>query len=444
MANVGLNANLQSELTANASVMQQAQQEVTELEKAPQQAEVQDNRERLNDFYQGQKTGRVRNTVQLPGGNWNVTAVQKPAGPSDGQQAFNNEWLGKNKLNVQDEGGKQAQTGGKIALGYQMTTTIDGSREGLQSGNFFAGKGGKSQGNAPNQPTANPVVQGKAKSDLAESARQQNADFEQERAGRDGKDSDAVNRYKQRLEQQVAQQPAGQQVLAPDSVLPAYRPAQRVPVPGDFASPQRPVPVQPPPTGQPQSGATVMPPLGLDPFSTAEEGKSGGEKAPAAKPMPPATPPPVPGRQLTPGMNPPGAFSADLDIPFSQAGVPAAATGLASLDFELPTCGVPYYFTTPRGEVEITARTVSKGLLQRLIEIAVVLVTVLVVWYASRLIGAGTFGWFAGRTGSTLLVCLGALSFCGGAWPILGLAALATGCGLKIHGRTKGKPAAGG
>jgi hypothetical protein len=46
-----------------------------------------------------------------------------------------------------------------------------------------------------------------------------------------------------------------------------------------------------------------------------------------------------------------------MSPPGGVAGAPS--TGLASLDVELPVRGTVYFFTTPRGKVEITARSVS-------------------------------------------------------------------------------------
>ena len=449
--------NLRSELTLNADTLQQAQKEVEELEKAPQQADAQDNnRYRLNDIYQEQKNVRARNVVQDAGGNWDDNAEQKPADQSGKQQAFNNEWLGKNKLNVQVEPGKPGQAGGFDFAG-STTTTTDASRDGLQSGAtapsslWGKAKDGKTRTSsgrtvAPNQPSANPVVQGKAKAELSDSSRQQ-AGFEQGHGGRNEVDN-AVDRYRQRLQQQAGQQQANPQMHSSGFI---NGPTQ-VPQFGGFDAAQQPMPARPTepvPGTQVQryglgvgvnSDAGLPVPMGHEPaYTVAKPAHETLARHPAPSNQP-RMPPPDGGKVLLGGITAPDISNADLDIPFSQASRPPAATGLASLDFELPTRGALYRFTTPRGEVEVTARTVSKSLLQRLIEIAVVLAVVLVAWYASRLIGAGTFGWFAGRTGSTLLICLGVLSFCGGVLPVLGLAALVTGCGLKVH-RRMGLPA---
>ena len=111
------------------------------------------------------------------------------------------------------------------------------------------------------------------------------------------------------------------------------------------------------------------------------------------------------------------------------------ATGLASLDFELPTRGLLYRFTVPRGQSQITARAFSRDLLQRLIEIAAAAVVAIIAWLAVRRIDRGSFAWLAKPAGSTLLVCLGLLSLCGGLLPLVGLVAVVAGCGLKVHRR---------
>ena len=108
---------------------------------------------------------------------------------------------------------------------------------------------------------------------------------------------------------------------------------------------------------------------------------------------------------------------------------------MASLDFELPTRGLLYRFTVPRGEAEITARALPRDLLQRLIEIAAVAVVAIVAWLAVRRIDRGSFAWLAEPAGSTLLICLGLLSLCGGLLPLLGLVAVVAGCGLKVRRR---------
>jgi len=60
------------------------------------------------------------------------------------------------------------------------------------------------------------------------------------------------------------------------------------------------------------------------------------------------------------------------------------AAGLASLDVRLPERGKMYLFTTPRGDIEITASAVSASTLSRLSGLAAVLFAIFLVWLLSR------------------------------------------------------------
>ena len=120
---------------------------------------------------------------------------------------------------------------------------------------------------------------------------------------------------------------------------------------------------------------------------------------------------------------------------FSVKGVNGA--GLASLDFTLPSRGLLYRFTTPRGDVEITAREASNDLLRRLVELLIVAVVSFLVWLAVKYARRGSFGWLVERTGSTMLICLGLLAFFFGVLPVVGLAAAAAGCGTMILRKTR-------
>ena len=115
---------------------------------------------------------------------------------------------------------------------------------------------------------------------------------------------------------------------------------------------------------------------------------------------------------------------------------PAATAGMASLDFDLPTPGVLYRFTTPQGDVEITARHVSGNLLGRLIGIAALVVGLLVLWFAVRAIGRANIAPPRRPVAAMLLVLVGLVSLCSGILPLAGLAAIAVGCGLEIHRQT--------
>ena len=122
------------------------------------------------------------------------------------------------------------------------------------------------------------------------------------------------------------------------------------------------------------------------------------------------------------------AYAGGLAGPAIDAGLPA---GLASLDVQLPMRGVVYRFTTPGGDVKITARAVPSRLINRLIQAGLILAVVLVVLGAVRLRRRLGFHWLAGRTGSWCLLLVGLLSLC--VFPVIGLAAIVAGIVVKIH-----------
>ena len=114
------------------------------------------------------------------------------------------------------------------------------------------------------------------------------------------------------------------------------------------------------------------------------------------------------------------------------------ASGLASLDVKLPVHDGfyrMYRFTTPRGEVEITARNASNLLMNVLFQVAAVAVIVVIAGCLLRLWRDGRFAWLAGAAGSTTLICVGLLSLLIGVLPIAGLAAAVAGAVVKVRCR---------
>ena len=115
-------------------------------------------------------------------------------------------------------------------------------------------------------------------------------------------------------------------------------------------------------------------------------------------------------------------------LPGSAPGIPA---GLASLDVEIPLRGSVYRFTTPGGDVEITARAVPSKLVDNLIRAAAVLAGVIVLLLALRLARRGALSLLTTRLGSWCLILLGVLSLC--IFPVLGLAAVVAGIAIKVR-----------
>ncbi len=118
-----------------------------------------------------------------------------------------------------------------------------------------------------------------------------------------------------------------------------------------------------------------------------------------------------------------------------EGAAPAAPAGLASLDFELPTDTNLYEihrFTTPRGEAELTARSVSNRTLAKLEFLAGIVAASLLIWAAFWLIRRGVLNWFRRPLGAALLAIVGLAALCGSVLPILGLLALLTGIALLV------------
>ncbi len=108
---------------------------------------------------------------------------------------------------------------------------------------------------------------------------------------------------------------------------------------------------------------------------------------------------------------------------------------MASLDFELPTDTSLYdlyRFSTPRGDAELTARTISTGTVVKLITLAAIVAAVILLWIAAKLVRRGALGWFRHPLGATLLLVAGIALLCSGSLPVLGLAGIAAGICLLI------------
>jgi hypothetical protein len=128
----------------------------------------------------------------------------------------------------------------------------------------------------------------------------------------------------------------------------------------------------------------------------------------------------------------------DVQGPTVQGGLPVqpAAQGLASLDFELPPQDdlrwTIYYFTTPRGNVEITARSLSDDLLRRVGFAGGTLAVLLCIALAVRRGIGGGGRWIARPAATTTLILLGILALILGVLPVLGFLAIIAGLAMKF------------
>ena len=90
-----------------------------------------------------------------------------------------------------------------------------------------------------------------------------------------------------------------------------------------------------------------------------------------------------------------------------------------------------YLFTTPQGDVEISARAMSNEWLTAGVRVSLVLAAALLVAALVRLLGRGSFNWLIGKTGSTCLIVAGLLGC--SLFPVIGLTAVVIGTMAKIQ-----------
>ena len=134
-----------------------------------------------------------------------------------------------------------------------------------------------------------------------------------------------------------------------------------------------------------------------------------------------------------------GAAFAPSDDLAAGVGEFAGQTHLASLDIQLPERGREYFFTTPRGEVQIEAYGIRQSHTSRLAQLLVIAigVSVLVVLYLvlRRLLPV----LLSTTAGAILLILLGLISLITMLLPVLGLAALAIGTVQLVRLRKSAK-----
>ncbi len=391
----GYNEKLNSELEANSSLLRQAEQEVQEFTESEQKAMPvgTDNRARLNESYEGQKTTRARNVVQQDDKNWDI-AQQQQAVAGGKRSYFNDKWLSDNKLGSEADGKDQAERGKKTS------EKIGGRR-------FKTWHGGTATVAAKGQLNAPEVAQGKAKAELSKSLASRESRARNRRRSA-SKERDTLERYQQQLEQQQDRQQRTSQVLGRQYTR-FDQPRSQTQAAGT----------------QVQRGGTVQAHLG----SAATLNLKGGAQLTELSGVGG-----VGGQGFAAGMGGAryGGWGRQLGESVQQV------AGLASLDVELPELDrfyQVYHFTTPRGETRISARATSRRLMTdfgRLGTVAVIFAVILGLIHLAR---TGRFVWLTQPAGSTTLICVGLLALVIGILPLFALVALVAGITLKIRGR---------
>ncbi len=122
------------------------------------------------------------------------------------------------------------------------------------------------------------------------------------------------------------------------------------------------------------------------------------------------------------------------------AGMPMLPSGLVSLDVHIPTRGILYQFTTPRGDVKITARAVSRTFLANLARWAIVFAVIAVLWRGYKFVLQERFADKYVRTISIALIVAGLASVLTGVLPLAGVLALIVGLVRRFGIRKNWEP----
>jgi hypothetical protein len=118
--------------------------------------------------------------------------------------------------------------------------------------------------------------------------------------------------------------------------------------------------------------------------------------------------------------------------PVDSVQMQAVVTGLTSLDVDIPQRGREYFFTTPRGDIEVTATPIKSSQINRaagLLTILAVLLVAWIVWHAVCLVLTR----LQGKPLATLLVLFGGVSLCTGFFAVLGILAMVSGIWIFVR-----------
>jgi len=384
---------VQDEFAKNTAVMQEAAKALEETAKAPAQREILDNRARLNDLYEGQRTSRAKNVVKDLGRNFDApTDVKAGGAKGEGAEAqggkFNAAWLANSQLAGPAEkptgGGKESgQKGDKAAAAWRFAKQAEVSSD-------------KSQ-------PINPGIAARASAKPAEQAQvAQQPQGRTQQARQAGRSRGAVERYQEQLER------GGQQ-------------SQQAAVARTWQVPQQDLDI----SGNGRALGPGVPHQGGFEFS----GRASTTPSPTIE---------YPDHDASDRMSQRRAYVVGDFVTPEQAALP---TGLASLDFDVPKRGTLYRFTTPGGDVEVTARAASAKLSDGLLRAACVLVGAWLVVVIGRRANRGGFAWMVGPVGLALLACLGAALLMLGL-VLVGLALIVLALVLAVRRRLRKRAAA--
>jgi hypothetical protein len=414
----------------NDVLLRDAEQQVQQ-QQAAQQTDGRDNRSRLNSYWSDQGVKRSKNVVS--GLKSNFDGAEEGRVPDGKEGTFNKAWLDQNALGTRGDksgGGakgeadkREPQKPGEGQDGWSKF----GGRFSRDGGRNYSGdnakpqaEGGEQGQGQAGQAEQNPQLFNDQQKDQLQQKLQKEVDEVQDESGLSNgkKDSDNLFRYGQNLDRNVQQQEQG------GLAAPANQPPGQPMAPG----------------GGPGSGFGSGGGQGMGGMAGGWRGgaQAGGQPGASA-----------PGLQQFNGQAPadPSSQPATAASTAATSGTPApvvvgdtyenVAAGLASLDFRLPERGRIYSFTTPRGQIEISARPVAHTLIGRLIGLVALGAVVLIVWAATRQPARDAYHRLFSTVACGLLLALvGLVSLITGIFPFAGLLLIVIGIVLAIRNRT--------
>lgn len=377
---------------SNEMLLEQAEQS-GQAQLAQERAAQADHRWRLNGYFDQQELKRSQNVVTDLGSNFDIASPD--SGKAKDGAAFNSAWFAQNQLAVEqqprsDLKAKKASAGGLQAGGAGAAQS--------SSSRYFRGRqpGEDAQALAPGQKPADKpqLPEIAAKKELEELQLKLRTEVETEQLARQprGERAEQLQRYQENLEMNLDDRLAGS------------------------------------PEGGNAFGGQV--PRGYGLGGGQSEGKLRGAIVPLAN---------APAGMPTAPRDPFAASDAAAAVELADGERYAQlAAGLASLDVELPERGRLYRFTTPRGDIAITARSISQGTLARLANLAMLAGLFFVAWLLSRPAVWPFWKQLADSTAiGILLAILGLASLLLGVLPFAGLAAIVAGLLIATRSRLR-------
>jgi hypothetical protein len=379
---------------SNETLLADSQRQIMTWEAQQQQRDLTDNRDRLNDDFGRQSIQRAKNAVTKLGANFSAS---QPV--DNGRADFNRNWFENNKLSGVTAATKVPGKDASGARPNEPGVQANAPQGNVQQQQRFSRGAPQSKANQPEANSVNsgpqdgnkaPQVAGeKGKKQLQEQLEGQKAkDGEAKGEGKEGEETRNLAKYQRKLDQQLDNAP--QQSLAQNPIGGGQQQ-------GEFFQQL-----------QQAANAPIVTPG--QPQFRGSGNQAGGMGAP--------------GQAIT-GTTP-------------NVTTPAAPTGLASLDVEIPPRGQSFFFTKPRGDVEITARSVSQDAISQWWGLAALLVVMLLVAGISRLpLQKWIPQLFDNLAGDLLLALVGLLGLMLGLLPLLAVGLLGIGilrCILRLIG----------